>query len=271
MKLTKKILGTTGIISLMSFLPAGQSMAAATITATGLNFRPTSQSVPDGLYPNQGTSTQGGTNTGLLRFASGPGTGTTAPAGNNDLGSYNFVWSGLDIDGVGGTNDYINFTISVTATGGSGTVRFDGQGLGVTGGINSGLQSGETLSFTLTSVSSNVGSVTSFGFTGAGYGTSASTASGPTTATSSADINGVTVTNDLAGTTEGYRYFVKEIDFASTQTVLFNNIVHTSGTADPTGWARTFDLSFTHDVVPEPSTFALCGLGLLGFVARRRR
>ncbi|MEM9237485.1 MAG: DUF1800 family protein, partial [Verrucomicrobiota bacterium] len=159
-----------------------------------------------------------------------------------------FRWQDLNLDGIGGNNDFFDFTIRAT-TGTSVDVNFNGQGLAVIGNGSGSLDPGDVLTFEIINIQlspSTIGSVTFDGFTGAGFFASASAGDGnSTTATASGDVNGNNVVVNLSGT--GYTFDTTPIDFGSpAASVVFDNAVKTPGTATPTPFARHFDLQFSY-------------------------
>ena len=77
-------------------------------------------------------------------------------------------------------------------------------------------------------------------------------------------------TTPVGGSTDYTQYSLNALAApAAAVTAMVRAVVHTTGATTDNAW-YTFD-DFSFDAVPEPGTFALFGLGLLGFLRLRRK
>lgn len=168
------------------------------------------------------------------------------------------TYNNLDLDGDSTANDSVTFTLSYTGTLNdpsafnqgvdTGFNNLDGLLVGVTGVSGTTTDSGNEIVFD--------------GFTGA-----AAAAGFNGDINKTVDINGTTVSL-MSGSTGSFQFIQAPLDFGTpVATVAFDNGEANGGGG--TLLARHFDLQFS--TVPEPASFALFGLGVLGIVASRRR
>lgn len=212
--------------------------------------------------------------TGGPDFPNGPdieatvGGTTSTSHGNNPL-TTNYTVANQDLDGDGNLDDSFTFDLIAQTTNPSG-VSVWGQGISNSNGAGTGntFSNVDGISF---SVSNVVGTTTGGqpimfdGFTAGGLG--AFIFNG-TAVNQGGLINGIQVDAAFAAGSIGG---VAEADLSGTlpATVLFNNSAPSNGAANGSRIARTLDLQFS--AVPEPASFVLFGLGVLGLAASRRR
>jgi hypothetical protein len=160
----------------------------------------------------------------------------------------------LDLESVGGTaSDSIEFTVTLSQTGGT-AVQFNTFGnISVTGGDNNHIDPAESLTATA-SISSTTfsGGLSNLfiAFTGMKIG-----------GYSSGDV--VDMIHSTGSITKNYSSSTTSDVVAPTPTSYFTMDV-TAGKANLQGY------SIQITAVPEPSTTLLCGLGVLGLLRRRR-
>ncbi|MEM1084894.1 MAG: PEP-CTERM sorting domain-containing protein [Verrucomicrobiota bacterium] len=192
----------------------------------------------------------------------------TLPLDGGTSGSSVVTWSNLDLDGIGGTDDVVTFTLTGTSTG-TGTITHDGLGWGAAANFGAG----ESLVMTIGSVSVTGGSATtgSIVFDGFTAGTVIEFAgANADTVGSTMDINGNTVTANLPNAAGFQNQNLSSGAFALTPSLTYDNFVD-GGTTGFAGFrARGHDVQFTFTPIPEPSVALLGGLGLLGLLRRRR-
>ncbi|MEO0965801.1 MAG: PEP-CTERM sorting domain-containing protein [Planctomycetota bacterium] len=202
---------------------------------------------------------------GSLGFQSG----FTPPAqGNNPTPTdFDLEISGLDLDGVGGNDDSILFTLRHTATRTNNPqVNVDGLGIGVTGDLSPEAFEFEALVLSVVDVALSPGTAGTIAFDG--FTAQNLILAGTNIPVSAqADVNGTTVTlaNDFTG--QGFQFFTQETAFGSpAATLTIDNVTDSTGNFRH----RDSDLSFTY-TIPEPGALALVSLGGLVVVRRRRR
>ncbi|MGJ8726626.1 MAG: DUF1800 family protein [Roseibacillus sp.] len=219
------------------------------LTSDDFNFRSNGN-----IYPNNGSANQGGTNQGDIIVRPGFNLSTVSLSPATD---FLFRWTDLDLDGLGGNNDFVDFTVRATS-GTSDDITFGGEGIAIDNNGSGALDPGETLTFEIVDVqlsANTAGSVNFDGFIGAGFFASGNNGGGTTTGEISCSLNGNPATVNLNGT--GYTNATTHLTFGSPAlSAVFSNIVHTPGTISPNGRARDFDLKFTYT----PSGGAFTGL-----------
>lgn len=196
--------------------------------------------------------------------------GHTAPSNGNNAPPVDFQLrlSDLDLDGVGGTNDYVDFTLTFSAARDTNPqVNVTGAGIGVTGDLSPG--DNEALTVSVSSVSLSPGTLGSIGFDG--FTATALYLGGNGIVTSGqADVNGNTITDGFDAT-GGFTFNITEQPLAGLpSSVLIDNVQASDGDFR---W-RTSDLQFNYTPVevPEPSTLVLFGVaGVASFGLLRRR
>ncbi|MGC6455290.1 MAG: hypothetical protein ACON46_02025 [Coraliomargaritaceae bacterium] len=212
-----------------------------------------------------------------------PDNGFVAPINNVQSGPLEIELrlTGLDLDGVGTDDDYINFSLRATPGESSAQIVVSNQGIGQKNSsvnINDTLNPGEEILLEVVNLSAGstgaaiTGAVTFDGFTAAAFGggTGANKV-----ATSSANINGQTVTITATGT-DSYQYKSNAVTLDNVSSVLFDNITTgASGDALDTGEiidatlsnkVRTLSFGFTYDPAGtetvEPTYLTTNNLGL---------
>lgn len=197
---------------------------------------------------------------GTVTLNGGALTAARTPADPIDIA---MTYSNLDLDGDASPNDAVTFTIRWTkiGTGGGPLVSF-GQG------IDTGFGNLNDLEVSVINVSgttTDFGDIIAFdGFTGAGAGAGILGA-----VNRSVEINGTNVVITTPGTSGGFEFGIGLVDFALAPTVTYDN----SGGVGGSIVARTYDLQFSTvpAVIPEPSSLAIIGVGMVGLLVRRRR
>ena len=153
-----------------------------------------------------------------------------------------------------GENDTLTFELTATAVAPPGTSAFLNAN-GIVGIGNVLLDAGEAINYTVSvgAVVTSTGAqfAASFdGFTGGGFG--------------NFDVGGIDAVGDSYNA-NGEVFTTSTFDFDSpSETLLLTGI---SGSA----FNNSLDFGITVEAVPEPSSTALLGLGVLGFLVRRRR
>ncbi|MEM9481387.1 MAG: hypothetical protein AAGA58_17185 [Verrucomicrobiota bacterium] len=224
------ILGSTAV----------QAQVTMTLTSVGTSIRTT------GIFPNPNAfDGRGGTSDGDI--VGNPDT-TTFPGPLSPVRDFNLRWENLDLDGVGGDDDFFTFTVRVTNLTGNGeNVTINGEGIGVNGNGGGTLDDGDELQVEVVDVvlSPGVpGAVTFDGFTAAGLGVGAFANSG--TVSVDCDINGLLVfVQHFDG--PAYQYDVDRALFPLSSTVVFDNVFEISDINSPSGRMRQFDFQFTYD------------------------
>lgn len=185
------------------------------------------------------------------------------------LWTENLTVTSQDLDGDGNLDDSFTFDLNATSTNSTGISNWN-QGISNSNGMGTGNSFTDVDGITF-SVSNVVGTTTGGkpimfdGFTAGGLG--AFIFDG-TAVNQGGLINGIQVDAAFpAGEIGG----VAEADLSGTlpATVRFNNSAPSSGSPNGTRIARSLDLQFS--AIPEPTSLALFGLGVVGLVGRRRR
>ncbi len=179
--------------------------------------------------------------------------GNTAGSPNPDI--MLFTVSALDLAGDGSANDTVTATISIM--GNTDNVRSGGTGdigFGIHGGVNTRLDAGEILTFTVSSLSATFGSGQTDGVQFDGF-------SG-LTMLSGGSGNMFTINGGAAETGSAAK------TFAANTTLTVETTVNGTGNTP-----RVSDIvaNFSSVPVPEPSSTALLGLGGLSLLLRRRK
>ncbi len=235
-------------------LGCAQAGAQTVLTANNLQLR------KDATFIYPSAAPVGGASVGEIVVR--PGFDPLAVANTSPM-DLQLRWQGLDLDGVGGNDDYFDFNVRVTSNVQS--VYFTSLGFGVT--PTWGLDSGEAVTYQIVNVTLKggiPGAVSFDGFSEAGLLVTADAGAGnPTTASMSGDINGNPVSVDIVSGT-GFQSSVAFASFPLTSSVVFDNFVKTDGSATPNGWARECDLQFTYDenAPPPPVTVSSTGTSI---------
>lgn len=167
------------------------------------------------------------------------------------------TYNNLDLDGDSTANDSVTFTINVTTPGTAGMLF--NQGFHTNWGTVEGM---DVSVHSVSGVTTDSGTPIVFdGFVGAATGAGEGTGN----IDRSVEINGSLYT--MAGANSGAFEFVQDFqDFAPVASLQYRNSGGTVGTLV----ARNWDLQFSANAIPEPTTLGLLGLGMIGFAARRR-
>lgn len=217
-------------------------------TANDLNLRPDPTFF---VFPFQGQENQGGTSMGMITAQPGFDQTTIDAANPTD---FLLRWEGLDLDGVGDSDDYVDFTLRATALESAEFVSFTGEGIGINGGGTNGLDDGEQLQFEVVDIvlspGTAPGTVAFDGFSEAGFFASGFSAEGATTGDAQCAINGETVMVSLDGV--GYTPVFGKVALDLAPSVVFDMAAYTAGSITPVGRARDFDLQFSYQVSLEP-------------------
>ena len=245
----KRVLSLLTVVAVVALGPK-LTHADLIFSVDNLNIR------PDATFKYVGTETSG--SIGLQPGESYSGTVNADPV------DVKMRWSGLDLDGVGGANDHVDFTLSGDAL--SGNTQFSGLGWGQ----GFGLGPGESLTFSIKDISASSdtpGTITFDGFTsGAIQGSDFGDGAYDLTV----DLNGnsLSAVDSVGGGSTTATYQLANNSFTS-PTLVFDNVV--VGADGGTATVREFDFGFSFVNVPEPSAAVMFGLAFSILMTDRRR
>lgn len=213
----------------------------------------------DNFNPRNGVifpSVTGGASTGSISFdPTGPNLSNIPVSASVSPSRVDFVWAGLDLDGYGGTDDAIYFTLVATSSTGASVIA-DSTGWGAE---DTALNPGERLTYRIEDIRLSAGTGGSVKFDGFTGGRMVNR-NYPSGLSATGTVNGVA--SDWLGTGAANTYLSKGLH----STPIVENLVFAGGASTGINLAvRDFDFQFSYYAAPATSTFAQwrSGLGLL--------
>ena len=180
-------------------------------------------------------------------------------------------WSGLDLDGVGVANDFIDFTLRAVPL--AGNVRWTDLGWGQTGGGGGTLNPGESLVFTMENLSATSDVAGTLNFDGFTSGAIQGSDFADGAFDLSADLNGqsIVATDNIPGGSNTGTFRLANNAFLA-QTVTFDNVAVGADGGILTAREFDFQFSFTTTVaVPEPAHVVVLSVVLPGLLLLRKK
>ncbi len=242
--------------------------SAAVYTTTNFDIRSSAEAAgakvyASGLYQGAGSKLELTEKTDYCTGLGATGYETPKPGAVDSGYEVKLRMTGIDVDGNGVSEDYLDFSITYSTSDGS-KVYFNNQGLQSkdwSGDLIATIKGGSAFAMIDGTAHEYVDGIQNIYFTGAGLGAAFNSAGSFDGA-----VNGSTLTIATPSTyVSGYKYYAKATDFAEadwTDTLTYS-------ADDPKVFTRGLDIRV--DVIPEPATFGLLGLAGAGLVAFRRR
>ena len=247
-------------LALLGALPVG---AQTTLTFDNFSYRNTA---PTNFF---GTPSTG-------EIVIDPDAGFTIPGGGARILEVPLRWQDLDLDGVGGNDDYINFTLRFT--GNEGTIAVSNQGVGLKSGpnsINNNVNPGEEMLVEIVNPvlsPGTAGAATIDGFSEGGIGGGGNGPDpDPTNGFTSFELNSSPGSFTILDPTSALQYTVGTVSLGGlAPSLYYNNIVATPlGDPIPDGGGenatillsnrvRQFDFQISHDPSGTPVTPPVC-------------